>query len=122
SNSGGKRRKHNIQSKREDVFGFRSRNGAAAQLPPKRGGTGVARGGKEEGIAWRTQIFPEQMVSQRSSLSFDEETTRAQAQKPLVGGEEGGGKRERESWGEGQAIANTIDELRPVCDDCIVNE
>ena len=51
--------KYNIKSERENVLRFRIRDGAAAQLPPERTGIGVARGGKEEGVAWGTQIFLE---------------------------------------------------------------
>jgi hypothetical protein len=48
------------------------------------------------------------MVSQCSSLWLDEETTRTQAEKPLVRGQEGCRKREGESSDVAQAITNAI--------------
>ncbi len=76
--------KHNIKSEGENVLRFRIRDGAPAQVPPKGTGIVIARSGKEEGVAWGSQIFPEQVVSQRSSLWLDEKTSRTEAEKPLL--------------------------------------
>ena len=101
---------------------FPIRDGAAAQLLPKGAGIVVARRGKKEGVAWGTQIFLEQIVSQRSSLWLDEKTTRTQAEKPTVCGEEGGREREGESSNDARGIAHAIAVLRAVCHNRILNQ
>jgi hypothetical protein len=62
------------------------------------------------------------MVSQRSGLWLDEETTRTQAEKPLIRGPEGGRKREGETSDYAQMVANAIAVARVVCPDWIFNQ
>jgi len=94
----------------------------AAQLPPKLAGVGVARGGKEEGVAWGTQIFLEQIESERPSRWLDEKATGTQAEKTLVPGQESGRKREGESPNDSPAIAKAIPEWRAFGCDRIIKQ
>ena len=107
--SGEEKGKHDVEFERENVLHVGIRNGAGAQLRPKRTGIGVARGGKEEGVAWGIQISLEQVESQRPGGWLNEETARTKAEKALISSQERAGEREEESHDHARRIADWFD-------------
>ena len=120
--SGKKKGEHDVEFERQNVLDVGIRNGAGAQLRPKRTGIGVARGGKEEGVAWGMQISLEQVESQRPRGWPNEETARTQAEKPLISSQERAGDREEESRDDARRIANAQAVRRGGCCERILCE
>src|SRR5205807_798608 len=88
---------HDFEFERKKVAPLGIRDGAAAQRPPERTGIGVARGGKEEGVARGAQIPLEQVETLRSRLGPNEEAARTKGEKPLISREEPAGEGEEKS-------------------------
>src|SRR5439155_16246387 len=102
-----KRRQHDLEVQRENVFRVGIRNGAGAQPLPQRTRLGIARGGKEKGVAGSLQIALEQVEPERPGVGLDEKPARPKAEKPLIARQKRPGKREKKPHDRPRRIANT---------------